>query len=102
MKRIITWLPDAFLALILLATVILGCLTSCAGPDRQRTEADRATFNWFAPITRQYLTADPTLDEAAKRTHLRGIEAWDERIRAYEALLAAPIASPVPPSGGGQ
>lgn len=88
--------------LLLALVLLLAFLQSCAGADRQRTEADRATFNWFAPITRQYLTADPTLDEAAKRTHLRGLEAWDERIRAYEALLAAPIASPVPPSGGGQ
>lgn len=88
--------------LLLVLVLLLAFLSSCAGADRQRTEADRATFNWFAPITRQYLSVDPTLDDAAKRTHLRGIEAWDERIRAYEAQLAMPIAPPVPPSGSGQ
>ena len=82
--------------------VLLVLLAACSSTDRQRTEADRATFNWFAPVTRAYLEADATLDDAARRTHIRGLEAWDERIRAYEAQLAAPIVTPTAPTGEGR
>jgi hypothetical protein len=62
----------------------------------------RATFDWFAPAHTRYVVADPLLDESAKATHLRGLDAWDERIRADEAALAVPPpVIPVPPPGGG-
>ena len=77
-----------------LAGLILLC--GCSGLNQQRVAADRATFDWFAPMTRRYLQADPTLDEAAKATHLRGLDAWDERIRADEAALGVVL---MPPGG---
>lgn len=64
---------------------LLLLLPACVGVDPVRAAADRATFDWFAPMTRAYIVADPKLDEAAKATHLRGIEAWDARIKADEA-----------------
>jgi hypothetical protein len=60
-------------------------LVGCVGHDPMRTAADRATFDWFAPLVRGYVTADPKLDDAAKATHLRGIDAWGARIAADEA-----------------
>ncbi len=59
-------------------------LIGCSGIDPMRAKADRATFDWFAPMVRGYVKDDPKLDEAAKATHLRGIEAWDSRIKADE------------------
>jgi hypothetical protein len=54
----------------------------CACPDAQRASADLATYEWFAPIMTAYVTADPALDEAAKRIHLRALQAWGERVAA--------------------
>ena len=64
---------------------LLLLLPACVGVDPMRAKADRATFDWFAPMVKGYVAADPKLDEAAKATHLRGIEAWDARIKADEA-----------------
>lgn len=80
-----------------LAPVLLLLGAACSGIDRQRIMADRATFEWFAPLFTRYVLADPTLDEAARATHLRGLEAWDERIRADEEGLAMPLPVPAPP-----
>lgn len=63
----------------------LFLLLGCTGVDPLRVAADRVTFDWFAPMTRAYITADPKLDEAAKATHLRGLDAWGARIAADEA-----------------
>ena len=86
--------------------VFLCCLwllsVSCSGVNAQRVAADRATFDWFAPMTRAYISADPRLDEAAKATHLRGIDAWDARIKADEAAAGIVLPPPAPPPGGGQ
>jgi hypothetical protein len=68
---------------------LLLLLPSCAGHDPIRTAADRATFDWFAPMVRGYVAADPKLDEAARATHLRGIDAWGARIVADEAAAGA-------------
>lgn len=59
-------------------------LVGCRGPDHQRIAADRATYNWFAPMMIAYVTADPAMDEKAKATHLRGLKAWHDRIAADE------------------
>ena len=59
-------------------------LVGCCGPDHQRIAADRATYNWFAPMMIAYVTADPAMDEKAKATHLRGLQAWSDRIAADE------------------
>lgn len=75
------------------------CLTAgCSGVSAQRTAADRATFDWFAPMMRAYVAADPNLDEAAKATHLRGLDAWGARIAADEAALGLVVVLP----GSGQ
>lgn len=71
----------------LAALATLFALSSCAGVDPQRVAADRATFDWFAPMTRRYIEADPVMDPAEKAVHLRGIEAWEERVKADEAAL---------------
>lgn len=60
----------------------LLALVACACPDAQRASADLATYEWFAPMMVAYVTADATLDEAAKRTHLRALEAWGARVVA--------------------
>ena len=78
--------------------VSLAMLTGCVGPNLQRVAADRATHDWFAPLTRSYILADTALDEAAKATHLRGLQAWDERVQADEA--AAGLAFPPAPGVG--
>jgi hypothetical protein len=70
-----------------LLLVVAAIAASCQGPDRQRVAADRATYDWFAPMTRAYILADPKLDESAKATHLRGLEAWDQRIKTDEAAV---------------
>lgn len=62
-------------------------LVACSGVSSQRVAADRATYDWFAPMFRRYVMADPALDDAAKATHVRGLDAWDERIRADESAL---------------
>lgn len=67
---------------------------ACAGSS-QHAVADRATYNWLAPLTTRYVMADTTMDESAKQTHLRGLAAWDARIRAEEEA-AAPIVPAVP------
>lgn len=54
----------------------------CACPDAQRAGADLATYNWFAPMMEAYIAKDETLDEGAKRIHLRALEAWGERVAA--------------------
>jgi hypothetical protein len=59
-------------------------LVGCCGPDHQRIAADRATYNWFAPMMIAYVTADPVMDAQAKATHLRGLQAWSDRIAADE------------------
>ena len=73
--------------LAVLYVCVLLLLAGCSGLNQQHVAAERATFDWFAPLTRAYITADTRLDEAAKATHLRGLDAWDERIRAEEAAL---------------
>jgi hypothetical protein len=62
-------------------------LVGCCGPDRQRIAADRATYDWFAPMMVAYLAADAKLDEAAKATHLRGLRAWKDRLDADAATV---------------
>lgn len=57
-------------------------LAGCCGPDAQRIKADQATYAWFAPMLTGYVAADPKLDEAAKATHLRALQAWKDRIDA--------------------
>lgn len=57
-------------------------LAGCCGPDWQRIEADRATYNWFAPMFESYVETDAKMDEAAKQTYLRGLQAWKARIDA--------------------
>lgn len=64
---------------------LLLLLPACVGADPMRIAADRATYDWFAPMHRAYVVADPKLDEAAKATHLRGLDAWGARIAADEA-----------------
>jgi len=64
-------------------------VAGCCGPDRQRIAADRATYDWFAPMMVAYLTADAKLDEAARQTHLRGLQAWSARIAADERAAEA-------------
>lgn len=59
-------------------------LAGCCGPDHQRIAADRATYNWFAPMMTAYVTTDPNMDAQAKATHLRGLQAWNDRIAADE------------------
>lgn len=54
----------------------------CACPDAQRASADLATYEWFAPLMTAYVTEDPSLDEGAKRIHLRALEAWGQRVVA--------------------
>jgi len=90
-----------FLAALYVAALLLLC--GCSGVSAQRAAADRATFDWFAPMFRGYVTADARLDDAAKATHLRGLDAWDARIRADEAavgVLLTPPVPPAPPPGG--
>ena len=65
------------------AALCLYLLASgCCGPDRQRIEADRATYNWFAPLFAAYVIADPALDAQVKAMYERGLRAWKERIDA--------------------
>jgi hypothetical protein len=64
---------------------LLLLLPACVGVDPMRVQADRATYDWFAPMTRAYIEADPKLDAAAKATHLRSLDAWNARIAADEA-----------------
>lgn len=66
--------------------LLVGALlvASCSGLDPQRVMTERATYDWFAPLTKQYIQADSRMDDAAKRTHLRAIEAWDSRLKADE------------------
>lgn len=64
--------------LFLLAACTL--LVSCSGVDTQRASADLATVRWFEPLTRAYIAGDAALDEAAKATHLRGLDAWKARV----------------------
>lgn len=54
----------------------------CACPDAQRAGADLATYHWFAPMMEAYIAKDETLDEGAKRIHLRALEAWGQRVIA--------------------
>jgi len=66
-----------------LKTLLLPLLllaASCTGVDPVRARADLATVQWFEPMTRAYIQADPKLDEAAKATHLRGLAAWKSRV----------------------
>ena len=81
---------------------ILPCLflACCQGTDPQRVAADRATYDWFAPMTRGYIQADPRLDEAAKATHLRGLDAWNDRIKADEAAVGLVMPAPTVAVGG--
>lgn len=72
-----------FLILLLLCALLVGC----TGVDSQRASADLATVRWFEPMTRAYIVADPKLDEAAKTTHLRGLDAWKTRVE-QDAQLA--------------
>lgn len=67
-----------------LAIAAFALLAGCCGPDHQRIAADRATYDWFAPMMVAYLAADVKLDDAAKQTHLRGLRAWGDRISADE------------------
>lgn len=96
------WRVAGVVATYVAALVVVSLLSSCSGLDQQRVAADRATHDWFAPMTRAYISADPRLDEAAKATHLRGLDAWDERIRADEAALGVivPVSAPLSPPGG--
>lgn len=57
-------------------------LVACACPDAQRASADLATYEWFAPLMTGYVNGDAKLDEPAKRTHLRALEAWGQRVVA--------------------
>lgn len=89
---------------VLFLLLMAGCTlaSACAGPNLQRVVADRATYDWFAPMTRGYIAADPRLDDAAKATHLRGLDAWNDRIKADElaAGMQAPLPAPATPPGG--
>lgn len=69
-------------SLFLAPLIGLMALAGCACPDAQRASADLATYEWFAPMMVAYVTADATLDESAKRTHLRSLEAWGARVVA--------------------
>jgi len=62
-------------------------LSGCVGPSMAHVAAERATFDWFAPMVRNYVTADQAIPDQDKITHLRGIDAWDDRIKADEALV---------------
>ena len=62
-------------------------VAGCCGPDRQRIAADRATYDWFAPMLVGYLAADAKLDEASKATYLRGLRAWKDRLDADAATV---------------
>lgn len=62
-------------------------VAGCCGPDRQRIAADRATYDWFAPMMVAYIAADAKLDEAAKQTYLRGLRAWKDRLDADAAAV---------------
>lgn len=62
-------------------------LAGCCGPDAQRVKADQATYAWFAPMFAAYVTGDATLDQAAKATHLRGLDAWKARLDADAAAV---------------
>lgn len=62
-------------------------VAGCCGPDRQRIAADRATYDWFAPMLIGYLAADAKLDEAARQTYLRGLRAWKDRLDADAATV---------------
>lgn len=53
-------------------------LTSCV-TDMQGAQAELATYRWAGPMLQRYVSSDPTLDEAAKASHLRGIDAWRQR-----------------------
>lgn len=72
---------------LLLILALCALLVSCTGMDPQRASADLATVRWFEPMTRAYIAADPKLDEAAKATHLRGLDAWKARVE-QDAQLA--------------
>lgn len=81
MRRPRSW--PRFMAVLLM----FGCCSvapSCVGLDAARTRADRATFDWVAPMFRRYVTDDEGLDAWAKATHLRSLEAWGERISEFE------------------
>jgi hypothetical protein len=84
---------------LLLLLLLGGCMlvSACQGANPQRTAADRATYDWFAPMTRAYIQADPKLDDAAKATHLRGLDAWNDRIKADEAAAGVVVPPPMPP-----
>lgn len=69
-----------------IAIAVLLLCVSCSGLDPQRIAAERATYDWFAPLTRRYLEQDPSLDVAARTTHLRGLDAWRARLEAQEQL----------------
>ena len=87
---------------VLFLFLMAGCslMSACAGPNLQRVAADRATYDWFAPMTRGYIQADPRLDEAAKATHLRGLDAWNDRIKADEAAVGLVMPAPTVAVGG--
>lgn len=100
------------MVLFFLALACCAVVPACVGPGLQHVAAERATYDWFAPRHARYVAADPTLDDAAKATHLRALDAWGARVRAEEAaagMAAVPLPAPgsPPPAaaaarGGGQ
>lgn len=62
-------------------------LTACSGLDRQRVLTERATYDWIAPLTINYIQADVKLDVSAKTIHLRALDAWNQRILADEIAI---------------
>ncbi len=68
----------------ILVLVTLMALSACAPYDRTAIAAERATHDWLAPEHARYVNADPTLDEPAKATRLRSLQAWGDRIAAQE------------------
>lgn len=70
-----------------LLVVVAFAFSSCCNVDAQRAAAEVATYDWFAPMMRAYIEADEHMDASAKATHLRGLDAWGQRV-AQDAKVA--------------
>lgn len=76
------------LKLKLAMVICLLGLASCASPEfKAYVNAHRLNHDVMGPHYSRYIQADPTLDEAAKRTFLRRVEAEEEMINSAEQAL---------------
>lgn len=65
------------------ATALL--LASCGATPKHYVHAFRATHDAVAPIYREYVEADDSLDDDTRKRRLRTLDAWKVWLQAAEA-----------------